>query len=339
MNWYGWLSLGSQKQDNKDRDSGQRGALFLWSVVGTVIMSLMFCGYTWAQKSVVVLVDGNEKAVRTFSSTVGSLLEAQKISLLEKDEVIPAPETPLQEGMVVTLNRAVDFNLVVDGTTAPARTRGRTVGDILIEYGINLGPEDEVSPGREEPVVSGMQVQVARVSTVTEDSEVPINYETKKQYTVKLEEGTTRVAREGQDGTERQTWQVVYKDNKEVSRQLVSREIITPPVDREILVGSGMVVSRGGENIRYSDVRQMVASGYTYTGSNTASGVPPHYGVVAVDTAVVPFGTRLYVEGYGYATAMDRGGAIRGNRLDLFFESESEALSWGMRTVNVYFIK
>lgn len=338
MNWYRWIELG-QKEGKKDRDPGQRGTLFQWVAVAAVIMSFMFCGYTWAQKSVVVLVDGNEKVVRTFSSTVGNLLETQKIALLEKDEVVPAPETPLQEGMVVTVNRAVDFDLVVDGGTTPARTRGRTVGDILIEYGINLGPEDEVSPGKDEPVVPGMQVQVARLRTVTEESEVPIAYETKKQYTVSLEEGATRVAREGQDGTERQTWQVVYRDSKEVSRQLVSREVITPPVDRQIMVGSGMVVSRGGENIRYSDVRQMVASGYSYTGNNTASGVPPHYGVMAVDTSVVPFGTKVYVEGYGYATAQDRGGAIRGNRIDLFFESEREALSWGMRTVKVYFFE
>lgn len=339
MNWYKWLSLGSQREDKKDRGPGKRGALFLWTVLGAFIVSLMFCGYTWAQKSVVLLVDGNEKDIRTFSGTVGSLLEAQKISLLEKDEVIPAPETSLKEGMVVTINRAIDFNLVVDGSMEPARTRGRTVGDVLVEHGINLGPEDEVSPGVEETVAPGMQIQVARVRTVTEESEAPINYETKKQYTVKLEEGSTRVAREGQDGTERQTWQVVYRDGKEVSRQLVAREVLTPPVDRLIMVGSGMVVSRGGENIRYSDVRQMVASGYTYTGHNTASGVPPHYGVMAVDTSVVPFGTKVFVEGYGYAVARDRGSAIRGNRIDLFFESQSEAMNWGLRTVNVYFFE
>jgi 3D (Asp-Asp-Asp) domain-containing protein len=184
-----------------------------------------------------------------------------------------------------------------------------------------------------------MQVQVARVRTVTEDSEVPVKYETEKNYTVKLEEGAIRVAQEGKDGTEHQTWQVVYRDGKEVSRQLASREVITPPVNRQIMVGSGMVVSRGGENIRYSDARQMVASGYSYTGCNTASGVPPQYGVVAVDTSVIPFGTRIYVDGYGYATALDRGSDIRGNRIDLFFESESEAMSWGLRSVKVYFFE
>lgn len=336
MNWYGWLRLGNQKEISKDRERGRRGTVFFLAAAA-IIMSLMFCGYTWAQKSVVLNVDGNEKVFRTFSYTVGSLLEAQKISLLEKDEVVPALETRLQEGMVVTVSRAVDFNLVVDENSIPARTRGVTVGDILWEYGINLGPEDEVSPGTKEPVVPGMQVQVVRVRTVTEDSEVPVKYETEKNYTVKLEEGAIRVAQEGKDGTERQTWQVVYRDGKEVSRQLASREVITPPVNRQIMVGSGMVVSRGGENIRYSDARQMVASGYSYTGCNTASGVPPQYGVVAVDTSVIPFGTRIYVDGYGFATALDRGSDIRGNRIDLFFESESEAMSWGLRPVKVYF--
>lgn len=340
MNWCGWSKLESQKEDmgdNKERGPGKRGAKFLWVAVGVFIVTLMLCGYTWAQRTVVVIVDGNEKKIRTFSRTVGSLLEAQKITLLEKDEVVPSLETPLQEGMVVTVNRAVDFVLIADGNVTSARTRGRTVGDILSEYNITLGPEDEVTPDREQPVEPGMQVQVVRVRTVTEEIEAPISYQTKKQYTVKLEEGATRVAREGKDGTERQTWQVVYRDGKEVSRQLVSTEVITPPVDRQLLIGSGMVVSRGGENIRYSEVRNMIASGYTYTGRNTASGVPPSYGVMAVDTSVIPFGTRVYVEGYGYATARDRGSDIKGNRIDLFFETEREALNWGVRTVKVYF--
>ena len=81
----------------------------------------------------------------------------------------------------------------------------------------------------------------------------------------------------------------------------------------------------------------MVASAYTHTGNNTASGIYPHYGVAAVDTSVIPMGTKMYVEGYGYAIARDRGSAIKGNRIDLFFETRSEAMSWGVRRVKVYF--
>lgn len=76
-------------------------------------------------------------------------------------------------------------------------------------------------------------------------------------------------------------------------------------------------------------------SNYPYYGQPSYIGMPLQRGVVAVDPNVVPMGTRLYVEGYGEAIAADQGGAIKGNRIDLFFDSRQEALDWGMRTVEV----
>jgi 3D (Asp-Asp-Asp) domain-containing protein len=101
-------------------------------------------------------------------------------------------------------------------------------------------------------------------------------------------------------------------------------------------------VSRGG----YRTIT-MVATGYTdapeenypYAGMPSYIGMPLHRGVVAVDPNVIPMGTKLYVEGYGDAIAADQGGAIKGNRIDLFFNSKSEAYNWGMRTVKVTIIK
>ena len=66
------------------------------------------------------------------------------------------------------------------------------------------------------------------------------------------------------------------------------------------------------------------------------------YGVVAVDPSVIPLGTKLYIEAvdgswtYGYAVAGDTGGAIKGNRIDLFFNSNAEAMSFGRRQAKVY---
>lgn len=337
MKWNVLLEAKRKEGGKALREPRKRGFLFLW-VVASVAAILLFGGYAWAKKSVVLVFDGQETTVQTFSRTVGGTLKGQHVVLLEKDEVTPSVDTPLQNGMVVTVSRAVDLNIIVDGREVPVRTSCRTVKDVLGEYGINLGPEDDVSPAKDAPVVPNMKVNVARVHTETEASEVSIDYETKKQYTTKLPQGSTRVAREGQEGSERRTWQVTYRDGKEVNRQLASREVVTPAVDKVVMVGSGMVVSRGGENIRYSDVVDMLASAYSHTGHNTASGIYPHYGAVAVDTGRIPMGTRLYVEGYGYATALDRGSAIKGNRIDLFFESESEAMSWGLRRVKVYIL-
>lgn len=69
--------------------------------------------------------------------------------------------------------------------------------------------------------------------------------------------------------------------------------------------------------------------------STTAMGTAIRYGVAAVDPNVIPLGTRLYIEGYGYARAEDTGGAIKGNRIDLVFGSKSQSNNWGRRTVRV----
>ncbi len=59
-------------------------------------------------------------------------------------------------------------------------------------------------------------------------------------------------------------------------------------------------------------------------------------GTIAADTKYYPFGTRMYVPGYGWGVVIDRGSAIKGpTRLDLYFESHQEALEWGRRMVEV----
>ena len=63
------------------------------------------------------------------------------------------------------------------------------------------------------------------------------------------------------------------------------------------------------------------------------------YGVVAVDPRVIPLGTKLYIEGYGYAVAEDTGGAIKGNRIDLCYTDRAKAEAFGRRNVKVYILK
>jgi len=67
----------------------------------------------------------------------------------------------------------------------------------------------------------------------------------------------------------------------------------------------------------------------------TADGSEARRGTVAADTSVLPMGTILYIPGYGWGKVQDRGSAIKGNRLDLFFESHQEALEWGRQQVDV----
>ena len=70
-------------------------------------------------------------------------------------------------------------------------------------------------------------------------------------------------------------------------------------------------------------------------GGVTASGTRARTGTIAADTRLYPFGTVMYVEGYGYGRVEDRGGGIKGQHIDLFFPSHGQALRWGRRNVPV----
>ncbi len=89
---------------------------------------------------------------------------------------------------------------------------------------------------------------------------------------------------------------------------------------------------------------EMVATAYYSGGSPlcgngiTAIGLRVRKGIVAVDPSVIPLGTRLYIPGYGEALAADTGGAIKGNRIDLAFESLNECYRFGRRRIRVYLV-
>lgn len=78
----------------------------------------------------------------------------------------------------------------------------------------------------------------------------------------------------------------------------------------------------------------VVATGYAIAG-RTATGIPAGPGVVAVDPAVIPLGTRLTIPGYGEGVAADVGGSVRGARIDVWFPTRAQALAWGQRTVTL----
>jgi len=71
----------------------------------------------------------------------------------------------------------------------------------------------------------------------------------------------------------------------------------------------------------------------------TRSGREVEHGIVAVDPAFIPLGTKLYVEGYGFAIAADTGGAIRGYKIDLFMEYMGDALRFGRRNITVFILE
>jgi 3D (Asp-Asp-Asp) domain-containing protein len=149
--------------------------------------------------------------------------------------------------------------------------------------------------------------------------------------------GQVVVWKPGTGGVRERIFRLLYVDGTLVSRVLVSDSLLDPPVGDALTVGKS--VYRGGATNEF----YMEATAYSPTVQETdgdpwmtASGMKSGQGVVAVDPKVISLGSKLYVEGYGYAIAGDTGGAIKGNRIDVFFYSSDQTAKWGRRWARVF---
>lgn len=113
------------------------------------------------------------------------------------------------------------------------------------------------------------------------------------------------------------------------------------PAQEPITIHTQAVPSRGGEARHINNPEKITceASAYTWTGHHTASGTWPDEGTVSIDPRVIPLGSKLYIEGYGYAVAEDTGGAIRGNKIDVYFPDRDACIRWGRQEVEVIILE
>ncbi|MCI6729345.1 MAG: 3D domain-containing protein [Clostridiales bacterium] len=114
-----------------------------------------------------------------------------------------------------------------------------------------------------------------------------------------------------------------------------------PPVS-----GENTFTTASGEVITYVKKLTVEATAYSCEGYEgiTATGTVARYGAIAVDPTVIPYGTRMYIVSddgvyiYGYATAEDCGGGIKGNKIDLYFDTVDECWEFGRRSCTVYIL-
>lgn len=249
------------------------------------------------------------------------------------------------EGIAFKVFEETPVKINVDGGTVVGRASIPRLESILQDAGIELCGDDRA----EAKIVTGKgsipEITVIRVRKKIVGEEETIPAPVRRVRDLSLALGETRVQSPGRPGVLLKKFEVTTENGREVARKELGSEVLQEPVPRIIAYG----VKRAGEeksasrgdvpvgNVR--SVLRMVATAYTYTGSPTASGVMPYRGGVAVDPEVIPLGSRLYIEGYGPARAVDTGGLIKGNRVDLFFESAEECFQWGKREVNVYVLE
>lgn len=228
----------------------------------------------------------------------------------------------------------VKITVAVDGHELKLMAAPSTIKTALEAYGIPVGKDDIVKPALDTQLTDDTEIIIQRIvfEEVVESEEVP--FKVKVKGTDKLPAKTEKVVQEGQKGEDKVTYKITYADGKEIERKEIDRERVKKPVTK-IIEKSTVGTINGAEY-----ARKFTVKAYSYTGGGrTASGLPAAVGRIAVDPRVIPLGTRVYVEGYGFATAADTGGNIKGNTIDVYYNSAGQCRSWGCRYVTIYILK
>lgn len=326
-----------------------RLAILALVIAGAIILYVARIDKEQPFAVLVHVVGEDAQTVETVGGTVESVLEIAGIQVGPYDAVTPALADYVTPETEIEIYRAVPIHITVDGGRVEHWVIANTVGEALEYAGIELGPMDRVTPGRGTALTPELQVQIVRVTEEFIEETETLPFKVLRWAAPELEQGQTRVIREGQEGIIKKTVRVVYEDGRPVNRTIVSSEVVQPVVDR--IIGEGtrppsLTVDTPHGRFAYVKVMEMEATGYEpgpistgeWADGLTFTGLKAQRGVVAVDPSVIPLGTRLYIEGYGEGIAADIGGAIKGNRIDLCFDTYEEAIQWGRRIVKVYIL-
>lgn len=253
-------------------------------------------------------------------------------------------------------------SLVLANETVPLPTSADTVAELLGELQISLPAGVETDPPGDSALMDGMAVYLKGISVTRGSAERRVPAEVKFEEQCASGPQVSVVADPGCDGLVCTDYTIFYLNGTEIGRR--ERETVVqvmepkrvicftdyiagaiPSVD-EILEMRLEPGSHHQPPAAYKRVVTMESTAYepgpTSCGKSangrTACGLKAGYGIVAVDPRVIKLGTRVFVEGYGYAVAGDTGGAIKGNIVDVGFLTVDQCMQWGRRDVKVYIL-
>lgn len=301
---------------------------------------------TGTEDSAIVL-DDETTAPREISSQLVYLSEGQTGS----DLALTAKQT-------VTIQRNGE-------TVSTQAKKGETVSDLLERIHMIPGPLEMVAVDVSD---DGVEVTVASELTYYEEISEDVAYETVRVANPGMEKGTEKVVQEGKNGVRTSVYEVIWSNGQELSRQFVE-ELDSTVVDKIVEYGtapeatvninssiasvkkntdgSGTLTLADGSTLSFSGVKSMTATAYTagHGGADytTATGTLVRVGTVAVDKSVIPLGTRMYIVSndgsvvYGLAVAEDTG--VRGNVVDLYYNTYEECINFGRRGCTVYILE
>ncbi|MDB5052376.1 MAG: hypothetical protein JWM44_426 [Bacilli bacterium] len=322
--------------------------------------------YGTAIKSVSVVLDGKETAIITKQPDLKHLLDEQAISIGEHDRVSTSLNAILKNGEKITIETTSPIQLTADGETKTLYTTGKTVGSALQDLHIALGIEDRISPSPNSELSGNAAIKVVRVKKEQEDVSLPIAFETEQQTDNTLLKGNEKTIQEGMEGKKLVQKQKIYEDGSLVAENIVSELVQTVSVKKIVAIGTkkpvvklassssdGDIVSKNGIQFGYKQIINNVTLtaysndlestgknsndpqfGITYSGTTVTEGR-----TIAVDKNVIPIGWWVYIEGIGFRRAEDTGSAVKGNKIDVYFDSPDYVNKFGLkRGYTVYVI-
>jgi uncharacterized protein YabE (DUF348 family)/3D (Asp-Asp-Asp) domain-containing protein len=310
--------------------------------------------------AVSVTADGATKTtVMHYGDTVQDALKAVNVEMQGNDSVTPSKESKLTADTAVTVGRQQKISITADGKTFSAVVPCGTVQNALTAAGITLGKDDTLSADRNAQVYTGMSICIKRVLYREVKTEKAVAFNTTRQHTSSLELGTTQVQTAGQNGSQMIVTREKLVDGKLNEVKTISIQVTKKPVDQVTLVGTkarpsayatitsdGILLDQNGNEVHYSKYFTGRCTAYTSNGGYTATGARARYGYVAVNPNVIPYGTKLYIcspDGrtvYGYAIAADTGGFASNGAIlsDLYYNTYSDCINFGVRTMRLYVI-
>jgi len=343
----------------------RRAAFLMLLLLGLILMPL---SAAIARHQITLLVNGESRVISTFSRDVAAVLRETGVSLSRDDLLSHRLDEPVTRGMIIEVTTSFPVAVLADGDELVTRVVYATVADVLSEQGIRLSELDRVKPAPDHQLEPGDSVKVTRVYRHYVTARIEAPFREIRRGNPQLDRGETKVIQRGISGLREDTKKITLEDGREISRAIVQSETIRTKQDRIIEYGENTLLSRGGRNMPFTSVLTVIATAYCpgtegsgcpidengasqctgyHNDGITASGLPavagsgrendPH--LVAVDPRVIPLGSRLYIDGYGFALAADVGSAIVGKRIDILFSEHDTAWLFGRRSLRVYMLR
>ncbi|TFE24152.1 3D domain-containing protein [Cohnella luojiensis] len=343
------------------------GAILVFAIT-IMFMSLL---QKAAAKSITIIDNGVASVLETKSSNVTGVLEELDIILGPYDRLSLLPTDPLKEGSQIVIDRAMGVTVKADGKQEVTYTTADTVEGVINALNIKLSGQDRITPALNSSLKEGMTVAVVRVRKEVTETKYPIAFKIVEKKNDDLESGKQKVVTSGKNGLVVFKTERVYEDGKLVSQEMIEKTVAQPAVHKVVSVGTkkpevvtlaysgppssaeARTVMLNGQSVKVKRMLNNVTltayhAGFASTGKSkgdagygvTSSGAIVKEGrTIAVDPKVIPMGWWVYIEGIGFRRAEDTGGAIKGKKIDVYFDSESYVNKFGLkRGYTVYVI-